>query len=98
MNHDILLGTLDALYLLGRAGVSAEAGVIARRLGVDAIRVGRALVHLERRGLVDASRARLTMRGLAVAVGLRAQRAGGVRESTEAGYATPSHDAHTRAA
>ncbi len=72
MPQDEILAVLFALLDLARADVPAHAGEIALRLGLSATRVGESLVHLERRGLADAERARLTMRGLAVAQALLA--------------------------
>ncbi|MCG8557185.1 MAG: MarR family transcriptional regulator [Proteobacteria bacterium] len=62
--------TLYALFELARADRPAQAGVIAEAIGSTPSVVARALVELEQEGLVDATRARLTMRGLAVAAAL----------------------------
>ena len=67
-----LQSTLLALFEGTRRG-RPEAGALARRLGSSPTCVARALVELEARGLADASRARLTMRGLAVASALQAR-------------------------
>lgn len=73
MTHEALvLGLLDLLLTL--ADRPATAGLLGARLGVSRLRVGEGLLHLERRGLVDAGRARLTLRGLAIASALRAAR------------------------
>jgi Mn-dependent DtxR family transcriptional regulator len=56
---------LRVLYELAELDVAAEAGLVARALGLqDASRV---LRELEVRGLVDAQRVRLTMPGLVIA-------------------------------
>lgn len=67
--HLVLLAVHD----LARADLPAEAGAIARVVGHSATECAAALVHLDERGLCDASRARLTMRGLVVAASLRAR-------------------------
>ncbi len=72
MSQDTILSVLFTLLELARADVPAHAGEIAQRLGLTAVRVGEVLVHLERRGLADAARVRLTMHGLAVATALAA--------------------------
>ncbi|MFT3926011.1 MAG: hypothetical protein QM778_25935 [Myxococcales bacterium] len=63
---------LRALFQLALADCPADAGSVARLLGLRASQVAQALVELDVQGLVDAERARLTMRGLAVAAGLPA--------------------------
>jgi Mn-dependent DtxR family transcriptional regulator len=72
MDDQLILGTLDSLYHLSEMTLPTDAGAIARRLGRSASEVGAALLHLERRGLADASLARLTLAGLAAAAALRA--------------------------
>jgi Mn-dependent DtxR family transcriptional regulator len=67
MTQDEILSVLFALHDLARADVPAHAGEIGLRLGLSATRVGEGLVHLERRGLADAARVRLTMQGLVIA-------------------------------
>ena len=68
----VILGTLDALLALARMDHPASAGLVADRLGVSATRVAEALLHLEGRGLADASAVRLTLAGLAAASALAA--------------------------
>lgn len=68
----LVLSLLDLLLSLGDR--PATAGRLGARLGVSPLRVAEGLLHLERRGLVDAGRARLTLRGLAIAAALRASR------------------------
>lgn len=66
-----ILGTLLALFDLARGDDPARADNVAGRLGVSPAAVAKALVHLEARGLVDAGRVRLTLRGLSTAAALR---------------------------
>ena len=71
--HDTLvLDLLDLLY--AQAHLPSDATTLALRLGVTPTRIAEALLHLERRGMADASRARLTLRGLAAAAALNAAR------------------------
>ncbi len=77
---ELLFAVLDVLYTLSPTQARLNAGTLARRLGVAPHEAACALVHLEQRGLADAGRARLTLRGLAVAAALAAQTAAqGVR-------------------
>lgn len=85
MNREqLILGTLLSLFDLandlGRAGrpEAVRVGRLAGRLGVPPAAVRAALLHLEERGLVDADRARLTLKGLAVAASFRASQRGAV--------------------
>ena len=64
--------TLRALFELARLDCSASASVLAAALGMRATQVARALVALERLGLVRADQARLSLPGLAVAARLPA--------------------------
>ncbi len=66
-SSDLLLRVLGALYLLSPMQAHIDASSLARRLGTTPTTAALALVRLERLGLADASRARLTLRGLAVA-------------------------------
>lgn len=59
-----------ALFDLARLGRTNDAELVAGRLGIEVHRVERGLAELERRGLADASRCRLTMAGLALAAQL----------------------------
>jgi len=65
-----LSDVLQTLYEATGTSRRVDASALARSLGVSPTRVGEALVTLDRRGLVDAAHARLTMRGLAVAASL----------------------------
>ncbi len=60
--------TLYALYCFSRDTRRISAATLAAALSLTPTRVAAALVALEHAGLVDASRARLTMLGLATAV------------------------------
>ncbi len=68
----LLFGILD--QLLARAEAPTDAGALARALGRTSTQVAGALLHLESKGLVDAARVRLTLRGLAAASSLRRSR------------------------
>jgi hypothetical protein len=70
--------TLYALFCLSRDTRHISASTLAAALSVTPTCAAAALVALERAGLVDASRARLTMLGLAQAVRLGSA-AGGPR-------------------
>jgi hypothetical protein len=69
-------GTTDriliALYRLTRDTCPIDAGALARAAGLRTIAAAQALIELERAGLADATRARLTMFGLARAARLDA--------------------------
>lgn len=67
----LLFGILE--LLLDRAHEATDAGLLARTLGRTPTEVAAGLLHLEGKGLVDASRARLTLAGLAAASSLRQQ-------------------------
>jgi len=67
---------LYALYCLSRDTRHISAQTLARAVDVTPTRAARALVALEAAGLVDASRARLTMLGLAKAVAAGADLSG----------------------
>jgi len=73
--EQLILSTLDALYILHGESVRVDASAIARRIGARPVQVAEALFHLESRGLVDASTAALTLPGLAAAAALSAARA-----------------------
>lgn len=68
----LALRVLRGLYDLAQADVPAEPFALGRMLGVRPSEVAFGLSRLERLGLACAERARLTMRGLAVAVRLPA--------------------------
>jgi hypothetical protein len=69
----LALALLVSLYDFARADLVADLDTLAGRLAVRRERVETALAHLEERRLADADRIRLTLTGLAVAVGLRAE-------------------------
>jgi len=68
MTNEDIQATLYAVFALSRANLPVDAGSIGRAVGLCASQAAEALLELESRGLVDASRARLTMKGLVVAV------------------------------
>jgi hypothetical protein len=70
---------LFALYCFSRDTYRIDASALARSVGLSATQAAAALVMLERAGLVDATRARLTMLGLARAVALSASGNGAPR-------------------
>lgn len=65
---DLEQQTLYALFCLSRDSRHISASTLAAALSCTPTSAAAALVGLERAGLVDASRARLTMLGLATAV------------------------------
>ena len=87
MTRPTLQDTLIALFDLGRLDRPATADSLAEVLGASALRVAETLLELERRGLVDAGRCRLTMIGLAVAASV----------TTETRTARAEDAAHPRA-
>jgi len=89
---------LHALFCLSRDTLPIDAGALGRATGVSSLRAARVLVQLERAGLVDASRARLTMLGLARAVSVDSG-AGGKRPDLQAATRPPQpHSAPVPAA
>jgi hypothetical protein len=70
---------LYALYCFSRDTCRIDASALARSCGVSATRAASAMLQLERAGLVDATRARLTLLGLARAVALGAPGSGSPR-------------------
>ncbi len=68
MTDQLLHNTLKAIFILSRASLPVDASAVAQVVGTSPMRIAEALVVLEQRGWVDASRARLTMLGLAKAV------------------------------
>ena len=68
-HQSLVLAVLDALFTL--ADRATDASGLALRLGATPTAVARALVHLEQRGLADATKIRLTLAGLAAATALR---------------------------
>ncbi len=69
--NDTRLQILDILRQ--RADRRTDVGHLAARLSVSRTQVAEALLHLERKGLVDAGELRLTLGGLAAAQALAAQ-------------------------
>jgi DNA-binding GntR family transcriptional regulator len=79
MNEGTTDRILVALYCLSRDTCHIDATSLATVAGVSATLAGEALISLERSGLVDATRARLTMLGLARAARLSAAGGSGTR-------------------
>ena len=77
--QSIDIDILHAVFLFSRANRRFDATTLGIAARVSATRAGVALCALERAGLVDASRARLTMLGLARAVATGATGSGGGR-------------------
>ncbi|MCC6874046.1 MAG: hypothetical protein IT378_07035 [Sandaracinaceae bacterium] len=70
MTTDLVLVTL---FDLARAGVPADCALLAARLGASHAEVAMELARLDRAGLANASRCRLTLVGLARAASARAR-------------------------
>jgi DNA-binding transcriptional ArsR family regulator len=87
MNQATTDRTLFALFCLSRDTRHIDATEIARAAGLSPTAAAEALVVLERAGLVDATRARLTMLGLARAAKLSG--AGGGRPGVDLRHAKP---------
>jgi hypothetical protein len=68
MSNQELQATLYAIFRLSRDNLHIDASSIGRVVGISTSGVALALIELDRLGLVDASRARLTMPGLVIAV------------------------------
>ena len=73
-SNDLLFNVLEMIYRLTPMQARIDASALARHLGTTPTEAARALVRLEQLGLADASRARLTLRGLAVAATSAGQR------------------------
>ncbi|HBQ19795.1 MAG: hypothetical protein RLO52_37750 [Sandaracinaceae bacterium] len=69
------IALLGSVHELSRANLPIDLGVLAGRLGWGVGRVIRVLSHLEKKGLADRGRCRLSLAGLAVATMLEASRA-----------------------
>ncbi|MBI4954491.1 MAG: hypothetical protein HY908_20875 [Myxococcales bacterium] len=67
----IQLATLQLLYKLAREDRPADLSLLAAELGQTCVVLDRVLGELEKAGLADAERVRLTMAGLAVAASSR---------------------------
>jgi len=83
MNQGTSERILLALYCLSRDTCHIDATALALAAGTTATAAAEALVGLERRGYVDATRARLTMLGLAHASRLSAAAGGGGAQFSE---------------
>jgi hypothetical protein len=73
--HPDFAAVLTCLLARARAGQRTSVAALGRALGASLGDSHRRLVALDRAGLVDAGRVRLTLAGLAVAVSLGASRA-----------------------
>jgi Mn-dependent DtxR family transcriptional regulator len=71
MDQNLLAAALLALFDLARDGQPAHMGNVADRIGASRKDAVMALKELERRGLCDAARTRLTMKGLVVVASAR---------------------------
>src|SRR5262245_19980493 len=87
MTHTTTDRVLFALFCLSRDTRHIDAAELSRATGVTVTAAGEALLALERAGLVDASRARLTMLGLARASRLAGT--GGGQPRVDLGQAKP---------
>jgi hypothetical protein len=74
--------TLYALFCLSRDTLPIDAGSVGQLTGLSATQTAVDLIRLESQGYVDASRARLTMLGLARAAQLSRRYGGGPRSAT----------------
>ncbi len=72
MPKNLLISTLKQLFNLSSAGQAPCFVQLCEQVGASPLLVSEALDQLEARGLVDAERVRLTMRGLSFAVSLGA--------------------------
>jgi DNA-binding IclR family transcriptional regulator len=88
MTHSTTDRVLYALYCFSRDTCRIDASELARAVGLTASKAAGALIELERAGLVDAGRARLTLLGLARAVALEAS--GGGSPTIDLRQARPS--------
>ena len=71
---DEAMRLLAAMHDLGRLNLPIDLGVLAGRLAWGVGRVVRVLAHLERKGLADRARCRLTLAGLTFAIAFEASR------------------------
>lgn len=85
---------LHALFQLSRATAPIDASRLGHLTGQSATQAAEALLQLEQRGWVDASRARLTLLGLARAVQLDAG-GGGLRHTPRAAPSSPRPSVNT---
>lgn len=76
MDHAIDNRILHALFCMSRENLPIDATRLGRAVGQSPSATAAALLRLERAGLVDASRARLTMLGLARAVAIGSELGG----------------------
>lgn len=81
---------LYAVYCLSRDTMAIDASSLGRVCHVTATEAAASLVKLEQAGLVDASRARLTMLGLAKAAGASSDLGGFGLDMSQARPAVPT--------
>lgn len=77
MNRQIPFIILDVLF--DRAERRTDVGLLAEHCGVSRTQIAEVLLQLDEKGLVDASRVKLTLQGLAAANALRADTASRAR-------------------
>lgn len=90
MHDSLQRRILHALFALSRDTRHISARTLADAAGTTPTRAAAALVALERAGLCDASRARLTMLGLARAARMGSARGGGPRRKPEPAREAPT--------
>ena len=73
MNHTTH-AALQVLYNLARDDQPADLSLLAEKLGVSCVQADMLLAALDRAGLVDADKVRLTLTGLTIAVSTDARR------------------------
>lgn len=99
MNSQLTLASLViTLFDLARLGLPADVERVAGRLGVELVRIERGLCELERRGLADAKRVRLSLTGLALASRLDMEREARALFGNEVVVAAAANEASPRAA
>ena len=86
MTHDATESILVALFCLCRDTRPVDATTLGQFTGLTPTQAAQALIALERMGLVDASRARLTMLGLARAAQLERKPRSRIKPPVSAGH------------
>ncbi len=71
MQTALTFPVLEAIFSMSSVGLRITRRALSRRLRLGEVELDRQLLVLDRRGLVDAARLRLTLPGLALAVALR---------------------------
>jgi DNA-binding transcriptional ArsR family regulator len=75
MQMSPMFTVLQAIFSMSSGSLRLTRSTLARRVGLGSCELERQLAALERAGLVDARRVRLTFPGLAAAVTMRASSA-----------------------